>query len=191
MLFLTLKRIASVSTCTLALSAVVLGAGHAQKPIAPSAPPAHVPPEIRAAKTIFISNMGGGCDPYAPFSETASTITAAQAYEEFYSAMEKWGRYQIATSPGGAQLVFQIGLPCPPATGSMRNTAPDPRLRLVIRDTQSRAVLWATVAYIDGTPTSKSNFEKRWNQAFQSLLSSLCGLAGKPCVEESKSPPPK
>lgn len=170
MLLLTLKRIASVSICSLALSAVVLGAGHAQKTTAPSGPPAHVPPEIRAAKTIFISNLGGDCDPDAPRGASVLAIIRPEAtYERFYEDVEKWGRYRIVNVPDSSDLIFEIRMRCP---------APDPRLSLVIRDARSRTILWTISIYVRGSSSERS-VEKNWNKSMQTLLSDLKGLAGQ------------
>lgn len=167
---LTLKRIASVSICSLALSTVVLGASHAQKPIAPSAPPAHVPPEILTAKTIFISNLGGDCDPNAPRGASVlAIIPPAAVYERFYEDVEKWRRYTIVSAPDNTNLIFEIRMRC---------RAPDPLLSLVIRDTRSRAVLWTINVYVQGS-SSKRTVEKQWNKSMQTVLSDLKELAGQ------------
>ena len=55
-------------------------------------PPAPLPSIIVKAQKIFLTN-GGGSD---------------LAYDEFYSEMKNWGKYQIAGSPDEAELIVEL-----------------------------------------------------------------------------------
>jgi hypothetical protein len=127
---------------------------------APSAPPplslAPVPSALLNAKTVFISNAGAdsGLFPH-PFSGDPD-----RPYNEFYAAMQSWGRYQIVGDPSQADVVFELQLIAPPgpSSGNKVNGASDPlpMFRLVIYDRRTHYVLWALtesimVAYLQNT----------------------------------------
>jgi hypothetical protein len=140
-----------ISTC-----ALVFGTDTAQAAQTGDAPPAPVPAAISTAKRIFISNAGAdsGLFPH-PFSGTPD-----RAYNEFYGFMQGWGRYEIVTAPGDADLVFELRLIAPngPANANKQKGASDPlpMFRLVIYDAKTRFVLWALTesifeAYVQNT----------------------------------------
>lgn len=64
------------------------------------APPAPIPVQIGTGKKVFISNAQG----------LSAAVTAApnQTYNEFYAAMNDWGRYELLATPGDADLIFEI-----------------------------------------------------------------------------------
>jgi len=135
--------------------------------------PAHVPEQIRTAKTIFISNVGGGCFP--PDLTYVPRDAAVEAYGKFYDAMELWGRYRVASDPSDAELNFEIGVPCP-YYGNRVWPRDNPRLRLVIRDVKTRAVLWAVMEPLpDARP--RNRFTQELDQAVRSLMANLKELA--------------
>jgi hypothetical protein len=109
-------------------------------------------------------------------------LDADRVYEQFYGAMEKWGRYGVLTSPADAQLNFEIGLPCPPGPnlvnhGSSWAAPTDPQFRLVIRDMKSRTVLWVITEHIDDRG-SQRDFDKSLGESMEALMSKLRQLAG-------------
>lgn len=101
-----------------------------------------------------------------------SSITPVQVYEQFYDVVDKWGRYRIVDAPNNAQLIFEIGRRCPAAPWAIRGWSGDPAIVLVIRDEQSRAVLWTITTYIRGS-TFKQPFQKSWNKGMHELFSNL------------------
>lgn len=106
-------------------------------------PPAPLPQAVISAKRIFLSN-GGGSD---------------LAYDAFYQAMKKWGKYQIVGAPDEADLIIELayqvenlGTHVWSATNAYNNTTQvysrrliDPKLILTIYDAKSKDSLWATV----------------------------------------------
>lgn len=68
-----------------------------QTPQATPPPQAPIPAEIAAAHTIFLVN--NGADQNFPLS-------AQDAYNQVYSALQAWGHYQLVSSPDQADLVF-------------------------------------------------------------------------------------
>jgi hypothetical protein len=149
---------------------------YAQKSQAPA--PAPVPPQITAARTVFISNAGG---------ESLDTVTDQtvfnggpdRPYNEFYAAMKAWGRYQLEASPESADLVFQIswtlsdtGLKLP-VLG---------QLRVLIIDPKTQVTLWSFTEYVRGA-VLLGNRDKNFDSAMNAIISRMK-------VQESAAPAP-
>jgi hypothetical protein len=147
-------------------------AANAQAPPAPAASLAPVPQALLNAKTVFISNAGAdsGLFPH-PFSGDPD-----RPYNQFYSAMQSWGRYEIVGDPSQADIVIELQLIAPPgpSSGNKVNGASDPlpMFRLVIYDRKTHYVLWALtesimVAYIQ--KTHDNNFDSALTSLTQDL----------------------
>jgi len=107
-------------------------------------PKAPLPPIIRNAKTVFITNGGGS--------------GTSLAFDEFYAEMTKWGRFQLAPSPDQADIVVELKYVIEDKgehTGSAYNSytkqttiytydVTDPQLILSIFDPHTKALLWST-----------------------------------------------
>jgi hypothetical protein len=131
-----------------------------------------VPPALLNAKTVFISNAGAdsGLFPH-PFSGDPD-----RPYNEFYAAVQNWGRYQAVGDPSEADVVFELQLIAPPgpSSGNKINGASDPlpMFRLVIYDRKTHYVLWALtesimVAYLQ--KTHDNNFDGALNNIILDL----------------------
>lgn len=148
----------------------------AQAP-APAVPLAPVPPALQKAKTVFISNAGAdsGLFPH-PFSGDPD-----RAYNEFYSGIEAWGRYQIVTDPSAADVVFELQLIAPsgPSAPNKQNGASDPlpMFRLVIFDRKTHYVLWALTESITVALLQKTH-DNNFDLALTTLTLDLKRLAG-------------
>ncbi len=106
-------------------------------------PAAPLPVAIVSAHKVFLSN-GGGSD---------------LAYDAFYSAMKKWGKYQIVGSPDDAELIVELsyhvddlGMQVWSSVNTYNNKTEvnsrqliDPKLILTIFDARSKNSLWSTV----------------------------------------------
>jgi hypothetical protein len=154
-------------------------AANAQAPPSPPALLAPVPPALLNAKTVFISNAGAdsGLFPH-PFSGDPD-----RPYNQFYAAMQSWGRYEIVGDPSQADIVIELQLIAPPGptSGNKVNGASDPvpMFRLVIYDRKTHYVLWALtesimVAYIQ--KTHDNNFDS----ALMALTADLKRLTSAP-----------
>lgn len=166
-------------------AALLFGAAaNAQAPPAPAASLAPVPPALLNAKTVFISNAGAdsGLFPH-PFSGDPD-----RPYNQFYSAMQSWGRYEIVGDPSQADIVIELQLIAPPgpSSGNKVNGASDPlpMFRLVIYDRKTHYVLWALtesimVAYIQ--KTHDNNFDT----ALTALTQDLKRVASAPASTAS------
>jgi hypothetical protein len=149
--------------CAAVLFAV---AANAQEPLPAGGAP--VPPALLTAKKIFISNAGAdsGLFPH-PFSGDPG-----RAYDQFYAAMQNWGRYECVADPSEADLVFELRLTAPngPTNANKQKGASDPlpMLRLVILDRKTHYVLWALTESIE-----QANLQKTHDRNFDQALTAL------------------
>jgi hypothetical protein len=112
----------------------------AQLPVSPAAAP--VPPAIKSAKTLFISNGGADSGLFpSPFSGTSD-----RPYSEFYVNLASDRAHQLVSDPSEADLVLELRLlaPAGPQRPNKQNGASDPlpMLRLIIYDRKTHYVLW-------------------------------------------------
>jgi hypothetical protein len=127
-----------------------------------------VPPSLLTAKKIFISNAGAdsGLFPH-PFSGNPG-----RAYNQFYAAVQNWGRYECVTDPSDADLVFELRLTAPngPSNANKQKGASDPlpMLRLVILDRKTHYVLWALTQSIE-----QANLQKTHDRNFDEAVTAL------------------
>ncbi len=126
-------------------------AADAQQPIIPRSASSSVPvpKQIQTAQTVFIANGG---DTSQLFPDVFSG-GPDRPYVQFYSIMQKWGRYQIVSSPDQADLVMEISISNPMGPeNSPANDAPgtdDPQLRLKILDPHTHIALWTLTSHVE------------------------------------------
>jgi hypothetical protein len=159
---------------TFLLSPVLVGAAEKSK----EAPPAPIPPQIIAAKKIFIANAGGeDSDAYSGGRD--------RTYNQFYAAMKSWGRYEIVSSPGEADLLCEIQFVLAPFSRQVvkgDSTGPewaDPQFRLIIRDVKTNAALWAIREHA-AMAILQSNRDKNFDEALAKLIDAAQKLAPLP-----------
>jgi len=106
-------------------------------------PPAPLPTSVVNAHKVFLSNRGG----------------SDLAFDAFYQAMKKWGKYQIVGSPDDADLIIELsyevvqeGTRVWSTTNTYNNTTQvhsrqiiDPQLILTIYDARTKNSLWSTI----------------------------------------------
>ncbi|RXS98236.1 hypothetical protein ESZ00_08595 [Silvibacterium dinghuense] len=140
--------------------------------------PGPIPAAIGRAKKVFVSNEGsdGGLFPH-PFSGTES-----RAYDQFYAALQQWGRYELVDNPAEADLVFDVRLLAPkgPLKAEKINGTQDPlpELRLVIYDRPTHYALWAITRQVDLAFLQKTH-DRNFNEAMDALMSDLKHLTGQ------------
>ena len=131
-------------------------------------PNAPIPTPILTAKKIFISNATG--EMALPPGNPDLT------YNEFYSAMNSWGHYQIVGSPAEADLVFEIRLTYMVGTTKViqgsGGSGQDFQFRVVIFDPKSHVVLWAFSRSIPGS-TNQAKNSQLFDQAMLALVNDL------------------
>jgi len=152
----------------------------AQQPA--STPPGPVPPAIRAAKKIFVSNAGADSGLFpSPFSGDPN-----RGYGQFYAGLKAAGQYELVGDPAEADLVLELQLTAPngPSKGSKVNGASDPvpMLRLVVYDRKTRYVLWAFTESIEIAFLQKTH-DRNFDDALTAILVDFEALTGKPPAE--------
>src|SRR5689334_9331805 len=67
-------------------------------------------PDASTPEKVFIANAGGdfGVDP--SIVNVVGSGAAERAYNELFSGMKTWGRYQLVANPGRADWVFEVSL---------------------------------------------------------------------------------
>jgi hypothetical protein len=128
------------------------------------APAAPLPSQIVAAKRVFISNTGSG------FDSSAWSGGPDRIYNEFYAAMKSWGRYELSSAPGDADLVLAV------------NVIRDPvvwQFKLEILDPKTRIVLWTKYEPIKITVSQKTR-DKNFDDTINKLVEDLKALTAQP-----------
>jgi hypothetical protein len=150
----------------------------AQTPPAPISL-APVPPALLNAKTVFISNAGAdsGLFPH-PFSGDPD-----RPYNQFYAAMQNWGRYQMVADPSEADVVFELQLIAPPGPSAPNKqygaSDPLPMFRLVIFDRKTHYVLWALTESIMVAVLQKTH-DNNFDSALTAITMDLKRLTSSP-----------
>ena len=159
--------------CIAILSTVAASAQ--QVPEVGSAP---VPPTLFTAKKVFVSNAGAdsGLFPH-PFSGNPD-----RPYNEFYAALQGWGRYELVAAPQEAELVFEIQLigPNGPANANKQKGASDPlpMFRLSILDRETHYILWTLTESIALAYLQKTH-DHNFDEALTTLTLDLKRLTTK------------
>jgi hypothetical protein len=160
-------------TFSLSITAGVLSA--AQQTSDP--PPAPVPAPIFSAKKIFISNATGEI----PMPQETLDL----AYNEFYTSIKNWGRYEIVADPSGADLIFEIRFhysvgPTGVTDGNGGSTEVF-QVRLTILDSKTHTILWALSKNIPQS-NDKVKSRKYFDQTMGALVDSLKNLVRQPSI---------
>jgi hypothetical protein len=133
--------------------------------------PGPVPELIVNAKSVFISNTapdGMPSDILEKFGEPN------RPYDQLYAAMKTWGRYQLASSPGDADLVLEIHFTRSYYTGGLGEGA---EFYLSILDTKTHFVLWTLVDPVEGA-VRKVSWERNIDTSVDRLMSDLRVMGG-------------
>jgi hypothetical protein len=179
---LKLDNLGTISTLLFILATSVPTPG-AQPMKTATVAPGPVPTQISTAKSVFVSNGGGDCNP---LGSLAFDGDSNRAYDEFYAAMKSWGRYGLAGAPADADLVFQISFTCPSAgsnavKGASGTIAYDPQLRLLIVDLKTHVQLWTLIEHVRPA-VLQGNREKNFEEAMAQLGNDVKHLTAAPAA---------
>ena len=150
--------------------------------------PAPLPAQITSGRKVFVSNAGG--DTNGLYSGEPRRL-----YDQFYSALKSWGRYELVGNPAEADLVFEIGFTNPIVRENVSggNGVPvssrsvsDPQFRLVILDPGTRVILWVFTEHI-APALLQGNRDKNFDQALSFLVNDLRNVAGQPVAAASSN----
>jgi hypothetical protein len=140
----------------------------AQSPKEAAISPAPVPAQIMGGKSVFVSNAGeeNFNSAFGPVFSGGSD----RAYNQFYAALEQWGRYKLVSTPAEADLVFEIGFALggnpPPELG---------RLRVAVRDPRTNVLLWGVSEYVQSA-ILKGNRDKQFDQSMGAIVEDIKAL---------------
>lgn len=133
--------------------------------------PGPVPPQILAARKVFISNAPG---TYIPVGGVYRT------YDVFYGDMRDWGKYELVSSPGEADLVFSVSFMAPLVGVAVTNgnglSTTRPQLNLVIVDPKTQVTLWWLEEDLPGAFREKTVL-KNFDEAIGNLVNQLKTLS--------------
>jgi hypothetical protein len=138
---------------------------------------AGVPPAIRSATKLFVSNAGADRGFPKPFSGSPD-----RAYTQFSAALKSNVRYDLVTDPSDADLVLELRLiaPAGPTNADKQKGASDPlpEFRLTIYDRKSHYILWTLNESI-GVANLQRTHDRNFDDALNQLLVDFEQLAGK------------
>ena len=141
----------------LAMSQLPLSMAQNKPTIAPDAP---IPAQILSAKKVFIANAGADQAIDLLFSEEPD-----RGYNEVYSAMKSWGRFDVVGSPAESDLLIEI----------RQYVFNGPQLRMKIRDPKTSALLWSFDLPIP-LGTGRANSDRNFDQAIDRLVNDFRAL---------------
>jgi hypothetical protein len=128
-----------------------------------------VPPQIAAARKVFVANVPGENLPKA-------LGVPERTYNEFYAAMKSSGGYELVSSPADADLIFEVSFV---STVSVT----DYGVRLVIIDPKMNIPLWWFIE-----PVAVSHRHETLDGVYVSAISALVANAKKLAAPSALSP---
>lgn len=152
-------------TVGVALAMLASGLAIAQKSKAPPYPPAPIPPQIAAARKVFISNAGGESFETV-FDQLVFNGGPDRPYDEFYAAMKDWGRRELVASPADADLILEISWVL---TDTGLRLPVLGQLRLLMIDPKTHTTLWNITEYVRGA-VLLGNRDKNFDQAMHVVV---------------------
>jgi hypothetical protein len=179
------------TTRVLLLVSLVIPGLPASRLIAQQSKPAvaaPIPTQILTAKKVFVANAGSE-EPSS--DDSLFNGGPDRAYNQFYASMKTWGKYELVSGPGDADLLFEIRFTVPPAPRAVVRgdseglTAYDPQLRLEIRDPKSHAILWGFTDHVQWA-ILKGNRDKNFDLALARLVADTQRLSAPSTSDASK-----
>jgi hypothetical protein len=144
--------------------------------------PTPVPTQVFTARRIFVSNAGG--DTLGDFSGGPD-----RAYNQLYTALKSWGRYELVGAPADAELVFEISFAAPTVAENVSGGSgitpvsskpvKDPQFRLAMVDLKTHVLLWTFTEHVQPA-VLQGNRDKNFDQAMTALVNDIKNVAGQP-----------
>jgi hypothetical protein len=168
----SIRRIIFYVTFIIAgFAAMALNAQQSKGP-APAPPTAPVPSQIGTAQKVFISNAAGESFETV-IDQTVFNGGPDRPYNEFYAAVQGWGRYDLVSSPADADVVFEISWAL---TDTGLKLPVLGQLRLQVIDPKTHVTLWSLIEYVRGA-IFLGNRDKNFDQSMTTIVSRLKKLA--------------
>ena len=158
-----------------------------QKKSSPASNAAPIPAQIPAAKKVFVANGGGDESRYENVSYTGGPH---RAYNQFYAAMQDWGRYELVATPADADLILEVRLIVFQIQRErvMQDDSPasDSQLRLVIRDAKTHQALWGLTEHAAGA-VLQTNRDKNFDIALAAVVAEVKRISGPRTTDSAKN----
>ncbi len=164
-----------LALAAMAVWALVPGLAAQQAKDAPATVAAPVPPQIAAAKKVFIANGGVDGGSLAAFRALGDPN---YPYNQFYAMMQKWGHYELVSSPADADLVLEVQFRMTMTSGGDLASYV-PHLRLTVVDARTHFTLWTIAEPVEGA-IRKATFIRNFNQGMTNLVNDVAKVAGQP-----------
>ena len=104
-----------------------------------------------------------------------------RAYDQFYSAMKSWGRYEMVSAPADADLILTLAWFAPPGPSSVSNgrggSSLDPQFSLTILDPRTHTVLWAFTEHLE---VQGGTHDQGFDRAMARIVDDVKKLAAPP-----------
>jgi hypothetical protein len=178
-----------MSRLGIALTAVAMAAGlalapagRAQQTKSGPVPAAPIPEQLATATSVFIANAGVDSISWAAFQRAGDPY---QAYNLFYGAVKKWGRYQLVTAPAHADLIFEVRFTAP-LSDCGRTVSYSPQMQLTILDAKTHFILWAIAEPVEGA-FLKSTWDRNVNEGVTNIVGDLQRLVAQPVSTTASS----
>ena len=160
---------------TMAMALVLVPAARAQETKAPAVAAAPLPEQLATATSVFISY--GGADGYATTVLKRAGDTSL-LYNQFYAAMKKWGRYQLAASPAHADLILEVRFTLP-LSDCGKATTYSAQVEVAILDGKTHFVLWTLDEPIE-VALRIATWERNINDGVTNAVGDLQRLVAQP-----------
>jgi hypothetical protein len=99
-----------------------------------------------------------------------------------YAAIEGWGRYELVSSPDGADLVLAISWVLADAGLKLPVLG---QLRLLVVDPKTHVTLWSFTEYVRGA-IPLGNRDKNFDQAMNTVVGRMKQLLDQPRLRPTK-----
>jgi len=149
---------------------------------------APVPDQILTAKRVFVSNAGS--ESYG--SETYFRLTRYDGgpdrfYNQLYSALKKWGRYELTDFPATADVVYEVRFTSPIVDKQTKyEFTYDPQLSLAILDPKTRIALWSLTEHIQ-LGSNRQSDNRNFDSAVERIVEKAQMLVESPTTRAQRT----
>jgi hypothetical protein len=149
----------------LMVAAAAQGTNSARADASSSAP---VPEQLKSAKKVFLGNAGADVKSRDSF---AAAGELNQPYNDLYSALKGWGRYELVSKPEDAELVMEVRF-TGPMTDCGKVPTYSPSIEMSIFDAKTHFVLWTITEPVQGA-YRKDNWKKNVENGAKNIVEEL------------------
>ncbi|HXM13828.1 MAG TPA: hypothetical protein VN933_01225 [Candidatus Eremiobacteraceae bacterium] len=164
----------TISFLLFATMLLLVCSGAAAQQTQSAAPP--IPSKILEAKKVFVSNAGIDAASPVVFERTGPN----EPYNQFYFAMQRWGRYELVSTPSDADLVLQLRLTSPLSSCQTY----EPQIAVTVLDSNAHFVLWTVTKRVKDARL-KDNWDKNLKESIGDVVDELKQFATQPIVAKN------